>query len=242
MSKSRGVQRQHATALERHPKSAAIIRDIVNRRGTYPVIGRRHGISVTQITLWVQRSLAVYVQETAKRKSMRTVEGLLAKLESITEKVDQDIAAFHDYLADPDDPSKLWMGLQAEEIIAHYETEKEVPDGKGGLRTVTTRRKSQMSELIQRQADQGRHVFDITVKRDDTRRLYHDAMRLALEVIDRVAKLQGMMKDVHINVNRTEVYLGVIAEVRKAVQGVPGAVEAISAYIEKNADMDPPDA
>jgi hypothetical protein len=230
---SKCLRAPQATSIDTHERREAILKDIENDRGTSAQIARRYGLHPNTIRQLRHAMLSTALAENRKARSLRTAEGILLKLESMMTKVDEDIDAFREYLADPRDPKKLWMGLQAEEVVAHYdqETGEEYKDGS----PKTKRRTSQLSELIARLGEEGKSAFEFTIKRDDTRRLYHDAMRLALEVIDRVTYLQKLGGQTNVNVNRTEiaVFFADITEVLK--DAFPEAHAAVVARFEEKA-------
>jgi hypothetical protein len=212
---SRHLRAPQATVIDTHPRRAAILKDIEDDRGTDAQIGRRHGISAGTVRQYRQKWVAEVLAQRRAARGMRTVDGLLTKLEEMADRAARNIAAFEEYLKDPNDPTKIWMGLQAEEVVAHYDQDTGEVTKAGA--PITRRKTTQLSVLIAQMAESGKSAFEFTVKRDDTRRLYHDAMRLAMEVIDRVAYLQKMGGEVKINTSRTEIWSFVMSDILRAL-------------------------
>ena len=230
---SRHLRAPQATVIDTHERRAAILKDIEEDRGTDAQIGRRYGIHATTIRQYRQKWVAEVLAQRRAARGMRTVDGLLTKLEEMADRAAKNITAFETYLADPSDPSKIWMGLQAEEVVAHYD--QDTGEVKKDGSTITRRKTTQLSILIAQMAESGKSAFEFTVKRDDTRRLYHAAMRLAMEVIDRVAYLQKMGGEVKINISRTEIWSFVMSDIIKALAPYPEAREAVVAAFEEKA-------
>lgn len=120
---SNNLRAPQATVIDTHARREAILKDIENDRGSSAQIARRYGVSVAAIRQYRHNWLVELLAEKRKERGLRSAEGILSKLESIAAKVDEDIDSFRSYLADPNDPKKLWMGLQAEEVVAHYDQE-----------------------------------------------------------------------------------------------------------------------
>jgi hypothetical protein len=222
-----------ASVIDTHERRLAILKDIENDRGTSAQIARRYGISVQAIRQKRAYIIRELVSKTRSDRDLRTAEGIMAKLDTQIEICDQIQTAMKAYLSDPDDPTKIWMGLQAEEVVAHYdeETGEERKDGT----PITKRKKSMLSELVKRFESQGKSSFEFTVKRDDTRKLYMDSVKMIGEVLDRFAKIQGLIKGVHVSISRTETWSFVMADIIKATEKYPEAREAIVAMFEEKA-------
>ena len=230
---SRHLRAPQATVIDTHPRRAAILKDIEDDRGTNAQIGRRNGVSANTVSQYRQKWVAEVLAQRRAARGMRTVDGLLTKLEEMADRAAKNITAFEDYLKDPNDPTKIWMGLQAEEVVAHYDQDTGEVTKAGA--PITRRKTTQLSVLIAQMAESGKSAFEFTVKRDDTRRLYHDAMRLAMEVIDRVAYLQKMGGEVKINISRTEIWCFVMSDIIAALAPFPEAREAVVAMFEQKA-------
>ena len=233
---SKGLRAPQASVIDKHERRAAILKDIENDRGTDAQIGRRYNLSATTVRALRSRMMKELVAASRSSRDLRTAEGIMAKLDTQIEKAGRIQDAMEAYLADPDDPKKLWMGLQAEEIVAHYdeETGEERKDGT----PITKRKKTMLSELVKRFEVQGRSSFEFTVKRDDTRKLYMDSIRIILEVLDRFAKIQGLIKDVHVSISRTETWSFVMADIIKALANYPEAKESVVAMFEEKARLE----
>jgi hypothetical protein len=234
---SKGLRAPQASVIDKHEHRAAMLKDIENERGSEKAIARRYGLAVTTIRQLKMRMFKELIEEKRRGRDLKTAEGIMAKLGEQVEKVAKITEAMEAYLADPDDPTKLYMGLQAEDVVAHYEQDTGEVRKDGSV--ITKRKKTQLSELIKRFEDTGKSSFEFTIKRDDTRRLYHDAIRLNLEIMDRFAKIQGLMPNVNVNITRTEVAQYFFADLRVALESFPGAIEAVTAKFEEKAEETP---
>jgi transposase-like protein len=160
--------------VELHPQRERIIKDIINARGSLNAIARRYGIGPRTIWYYLQTVLKVQAEKADKDRSLRTADGLMAKLESeITrmEQLDESITA---YLRDPDDPTKFTNDVQADDVTVVYSDYD--PDDEDGKKFI--RRRGMLSELL-KQVALGRpdKPFDIQIKREDSRRLFIDVHR-----------------------------------------------------------------
>ena len=230
---SKNLRAPQASVIDKHERRSAILKDIENDRGTDAQIGRRHGISATTVRQLRSRMMKELVAASRSSRDLRTAEGIMARLDKQIEMAEQIQTAMQEYLRDPDDPTKLWMGLQAEEVVAHYD--EETGEVKKDGTPITKRKKSMLSELVKRFDAEGKSSFEFTVKRDDTRKLYLDSIESIGRVLDRFAKIQGLMPDVHVNITRTEVAQYFFADLRVALQAFPGAIEAVTAQFEEKA-------
>ena len=229
---SRHLRAPQATVIDKHPLRDSILKDLASERHqSDAVLARKYKISVASIRSYRCKIMAEYIAEHRKDRGLRTVDRILTKLEKTMDDADEISAAMKLLLRDPNDPTKLWMGLQAEEVVAHYDqdTGEKTKDG----RPITRRKASQLSELVARLGQEGKSAFEFTVKRDDSRRIYLQTIETILKVADRLIFLQKLGGEVKEIVNRVEVVNVLLVEVLPAVEHIPGAKEAIVSWFEQ---------
>jgi septal ring factor EnvC (AmiA/AmiB activator) len=222
-----------------HPQREKIVRDLINARGSLQAIANRYSISKKAVWNYMKDVLTIQAKAAEKERGLRTAEGLMAKLESEIEKMEKLDDSITLYLRDPDDPTRFTNDVQADDVLIVYSDYD--PDDETGKRF--TRRRGMLSELL-KTAMRGRpdRPFDIQIKREDSRRLFIDVHRAIGDELDRLAKILGLIKDVRIQISRTEVWSFVMGDIIKALEKFPDAKEALTVFWEKKALEIPEDA
>jgi len=218
--------------VDTHPDREKIIRDIVNRRGSFGTIAKRYGLKPRHITGYVRSVFEKNAPKLASGTTLQTAEGIMAKLQESVDQLTMLSKAADQFLRDPDDPTKYTMDAQASDIDVVYTHDEEVDDGKGGTKIIKSRRRATLSELVRIHVPTG---FQIMVKRDDPRRIFIELHRAIGEELDRFAKLIGAIKDTKVEISKTVVFNLFWSDVSKALQNVPGAIEALSTTFEEKA-------
>ncbi|RYG57149.1 hypothetical protein EON80_28595 [bacterium] len=147
---------------------------------------------------------------------------LIAELQKCIERVNLLSDACDDWLRDPDDPNRYFVGARSEDIKVVYEEEKE---GK------TIRKKAPLSELLAR--IEGRYTITaVETKHADPRELLlksYDRLESRLEL---VAKLLGMINDAPtVNITINPQWLELRAVIVQSLKDYPEARLSVAAAL-----------
>lgn len=233
-------QRGSGYAVQAHPQRDRIVRDLLSGKWTMTAVAKRYGLLPDSVTNYVKNALSKELSEDREERSLRTAKGIMAKIEQEISKLELLGDALDEYLRDPDDPTKLSGDVVAEDIVVLYKVPDPDSPGDENHPPKTIRRKSRLSELITAHLTGSlMGPFDIQIRRDDARRLYIELHRAIGEELDRLAKILGLVKDVKINISRTESWSFIMQDILIATERFPEAREAIIARFEEKSQEAP---
>lgn len=142
-------------------------------------ISKLYGMSRDVIRRHKNECLGELLQEVVKEKQLAG-DSLIKQVEADIDMVHKLVRACDEWLTDPDDPSKYFLGPRGEEIEITYQ-EKDT----GTDRLLPTMRKASLQEMIDTVEKNGHFVVrNITTKHADPREL----------LLKAIAKLEGIVK------------------------------------------------
>ena len=174
-----------------HPDKAKIDKALIKGK-SYRVIASQFGLSQAAIGRYMTGKLMPKVAKAQAVRLLQSGGDLLDLLEGYIRTADKMIKAAEEYLQDPDNPDKLYLGPKAEEVeITYTETvgEKTVK-GKGSLQ-----------ELIDKIEDQGIRVGFVRYKHEDPRRTILNSANTLTKQIELFGRIHGDIKNVSLNIS-----------------------------------------
>lgn len=227
------------SSLDEHPQKEQIIRDIIAQK-SYNDIKKTYGIdSVKTIKTFISNRILFPAAQANTEAKQDSRELVMAKLDEIQGYLSKLIKSCDEWLTDPDLPDKYFLGDRADEVYVVYT--EEIPIGDSG-KTKTVRRKEKLQKMVDAVMDSpkyfGSQLEYVQTNRTDTRKLMLDALRVAQQQVELIAKITGEMHEITMAVDVYGVVLPhVISIVQKATDGRPDIQKQIYEGLAEIADI-----
>lgn len=200
--------------LDKHPQKRQIIQDLVMQK-PYRDIAKKYGVSGTTLKLWAKEQLIKSLIEDQKI-------GLTAReqLEWLNGELQKILKACKRELCNPDDPTDYDFAPATQDITIQYIRSY---DEKGRMI------KESLEDLEERLHNNGVLPLKIYCTKTDTRRILLEAMKLAQNNIETIAKITGELSEISINqqINQVNIDLSgvilpkIMEAIRDATDGNP---------------------
>ena len=206
--------------IDGHPKQTQINNAII--RGTsYREIGEKYGLSKSTISNYVKGFLSQDVTKAQYERELRNGESVLAEINDIMKNLRKMVNACDEYLQDPDDPDKYYVGPRGEDIDVSY-LDYTVIDEQHPVRM-----KKSLQELIE-EVQTGKEIINTQYKFRDPRQLLLDTANAINKQLELLARIQGQIKDITINITHTTVWIEIQQIILDATKGFPEVREKIA--------------
>lgn len=204
------------SSLDDHPKKEQIIRDILAQK-PYNAIKKAYNLnSVNVLRTFISNRLIFPTAQANIEAKQDTREIIMAKLDEIQGYLTKLINACDEWLTDPNNKDKYFLGDRADELSVVWLEEQ--ANGK-----VAKKRDSLQHLLdIALDTERGKALQYVQTGRTDTRKLMLESLRVAQQQVELIAKITGEMHEISMAVDVYGVVLPhVIAVINKATDGRP---------------------
>lgn len=198
--------------IDIHPDREKIVKALVEGR-PYGEIVKQHGTSKASLSRYMRQKLMPQAAEAMLVRDMRDAGTLLEEIGRVMERVQLMYDACDEYLRDPVDPRKYTLGPRAEEITVS------VLEDLGG--DEKRRRSMDLQALIDEIRGAGKEVLSLRYKHADPRKLLLDAARTLNQQLELLARIQGQIKDVTVNITNAPVWIQLQQLILDATKGQP---------------------
>ena len=179
----------NAYTIDKHPKKKAIVRDILKGIPDH-TIALKYGIADMNVRRYRNGKLMKLCAEVLA-EDRNDAEQLLTRIEPIIRKVEVMYEAYDEWLQDPDNNSRYFIGPRSDEVLivsTHIET-----DSKGNGRTI--REKHPLSYWISEIEGKGEEIVSLQWNAQDPRALFLKTAETLTKQLDFLAKIQGLVKE-----------------------------------------------
>lgn len=186
-------------AIDMHPQRDEIIQDILEGKSRAS-IRKKYGLSNDSVIKnFLEKRLMVPLAEKKLEKRDESAAVLQEKLDMIQSYLDKLIASCDEFLTDPRNPGKYYMGDRADELIVVYEREEELDDGK----VIRKRYSDDLQTLLNRALRNDEIALQVKSTRMDIRKLLLDTLSVSQKQIEMIGRITGQMQDilVHADIN-----------------------------------------
>lgn len=202
---------QRPSIIDDHPQKEKIIKDILTQV-PYLQIKKKYNLSsVDVVKRFVENRLIPSAASHMSKSREETSKDIMSYLDNIQSYLSKIINAADEWLSDPDRPDRYFMGDRSEELMVVYVR----PAKEGGK---VEKRKARLQDLIDEVFRSDEYsdcaVQYVQTSRQDTRRIMLDALRLAQQQVELIARITGQMHDIVLSV---DVYGVVIPQVVKII-------------------------
>jgi hypothetical protein len=209
-----------------------IDRLIVSGKYADRLIALKFGVSMSSVKRHRIGHLPKYLAHTAKARELVEKDKILEEIEDMVHEVRMLFDACHEYLLDPEDPTRYALGPRSHEIEVIYEVEEVTEKGT----TKTHREKALLSELLQKT---GVPVVLLRWKIADPRKLILEASERLEHIIETIADISGFIprnpESPQTTINMQVIYQ-LMPNIITALKAFPEALAAIMAELEKAKD------
>jgi len=182
--------------VEQHPQRQQIVRALARGESFRDVAGR-FGISRSALHRFLKNKLIARAAETRAELILNDGKDILDEINKIMVRVQKMWNACDEWLSDPNNSEKYYLGPRADELSVVY---LEKIDDKW-----VTRRN--ILSTILHEKDENIAVSSVHYRHADPRRLFLETARVLAIQLELLAKISGEIKDVTINIINTPVWI-----------------------------------
>lgn len=156
--------------IEEHPQRDLIDKAIIERR-TQKSISEEFGVSQPSISQYIWKHFAEHKARADLERDVSHGEFVLRHMMRMLDTLEKMRQSLIEYLQDPEDPSKFWMGPRANEIEVVYDAPRKNDAG-------VFRERTKLSTLLEEIRDMHPEyeLVEINVKTSDARKLMLDVV------------------------------------------------------------------
>jgi hypothetical protein len=170
-----------------HPQRGAIDRALVEGQSAPQIAAKYREISDDAVRRHAESHIPPALAKAAADSEGRTAAATLEQLDRCIQRINLLFDACHEWLTDPDDPSRYYIGPRSEDLQVVYTAQ----DAEGK----PVRRKARLSELLNRVAGVAPEVRLVETKHADPRELVLDTARRLEGQTELLARIVGQLKD-----------------------------------------------
>lgn len=201
-----------------HPQRTQIVKALIKGE-PYSKIVERFGTSKASLSRFLNQHLLPSMAKEEARREFKDVETLLAEVNTVMERVRKMYDACDEYLQDPTDPSRYYLGPRAEEVQVVYIRQ----EGEH-----TFKLKDNLYNLLERALQENQKLIHVQWKHADPRKLLLDTAQTLNRQLELLAKLRGMIKDIQINIQNMPVWIQLKQLILDATNNHPDVRKSIA--------------
>jgi hypothetical protein len=211
-------------AVEEHPKKTQIIKSLISGVSQRNV-AKQYGLTLSAIHRYLETRLKDVAARAVTERTLTDGNSVLTEIEKIMHRMRLLYDACHEYLQDPKNPDKYFLGPHAEEVDIAYKTYDE--DGK------VTDSKTATLDAILKEIGTGKRIESIRYRYSDPRKLIIETADALGRQLELISKIQGLVQDVSINISRIESWSDIKVAIFDVTKDSPEIREALVARLAK---------
>jgi len=213
--------------LDTHPKRTQIIRDLIKGEIPQKQIAKKYGVARATLTNYMRDHIAERAAEAAVERNLNNGEEILKAINQVMDRAQKMYDACDEYLTDPKDPKKYFLGPRADEVEIVYEYIVE-----SGDKEFVKKERDSLKNMLDRL--KGKDVVGVKYKYADPRELLLKTATVLNRQLELVARIQGEIKEqVQVNIYNNPQFIQVQQIVLKATEKHPEVREAIVKELNK---------
>lgn len=181
-----------------HPQRAKIVKALI-RGESYRDIAGRFGVSKSALSRYMLKHLVPQAAKALAIREIKDGDDYVTALDQITKRVQKEYDACDEYLRDPDNPDKYYLGPRAEDVQVVF-VEKS-SNGK------EIRRKESLWDMVSLALGENQHAVGTYWKHADPRKLLLDTAKTLNDQLKLLATIRGQIKDLTINISSSPVFI-----------------------------------
>lgn len=213
-------------AIEQHPQRAQIIQALIKGNLSQTEISRRYGVNRQSVNRYLHQNLEGRAAAAALAQDRYLGTKLLDEIDQVVSRVRKMYDAADSYLRDCKDPTKYDLGPRAADIMVTYVASLS-PKGAPILDKETLQ-----NLILKTEKD----CIAISYRIADPRKLLLETANTLTGQLELIARIQGKIKDVVMNVTMSQSLIRMRDAVVKATEDYPEIREKIIHEIERAAE------
>ena len=205
--------------LDTHPKRKQIINAIIRGEKSQREIAKQYGVNRSTLTNYVRDNLAERAAKAAIERDLNNGEEILKEIDRVMERAQKMLDACDEYLTDPNDPKKYYLGPRADEVEIVYEYTVQ-----SGDKEIVKKERDTLKNMLDRL--KGKDVVGVKYKYSDPRDLLLKAAHALYKPLELMARIQ-------VNIYNNPQFIQLQQIILKATEGHPEVREAIVKELNK---------
>lgn len=211
-------------SIDEHPKKKQIIKAICEGKESLRSIAAQYELSLSAARRYIEERISEKVATAKTEQDKADGKAVLEQLDAIMSRMRKLYDACDEWLQDPNNPDRYFLGPRANEVDIVYQEQ----DG-DKLRTS----RASLETILGRMRDTSMFPVEVKYRYADPRKLIIDNAQALTKQLELLAKIEGAVKDTVINVTINEKYLALKAIIIQATKGHPDVQARIAELIEK---------
>ena len=183
-------------------------------------IARLYGVGYESLRRHLRNHLAARMIKMAEKKELAGVGEIIQPLIIRKQQVEMMLDACHEYLIDPENPNRYYLGPRSEDVDVVY---LDNLDGKPVIKRAT------LSELLEKT---GRTIISTRYRHADPRKLILEAVKALDGVLMTVSVIAGYVKPADKITNVQVNIMAMLPNVMEALDKYPEAKQAVLKKLE----------
>jgi hypothetical protein len=178
--------------VDTHPDRDKIIKAIIRGETSLRNIGKQYGVSIACLAGYLKDKLAAQSAKVLAKEEDKNGANLLQRIETIMVRMQKLYDACDDYLQDPENGERYYLGPRAHEMNVVYET-------RSGKKTM--RKKATLSRLLEQLAKKKMDPVEVYTKYADPRKLIIDTASVLSKQLELIGKITQQLPQADTTVN-----------------------------------------
>jgi predicted transcriptional regulator len=213
--------------LDTHPKRTQIVNALIKGEMSQTQIAKKYGIAKATLNKYMKEHLAERAAKAAVERNLNNGEEILKEIGRAMEKAQKMLDACDEYLTDPKDPKKYYLGPRADEVEIIYEYTVQ-----SGDKEYTKKERDTLKNMLDRL--KGKDVVGVKYKYSDPRDLLLKAAHALYKPLELMARIQGEIKEqVQVNIYNNPQFVQLQQIVLKATEKHPEVRDSIIEELNK---------
>lgn len=210
---------------ERRAIQREMAQDVSNLR-----IAKKYGIAESTVREYKKTRLPQVLAEHEKARDLANAGGIIERCKDVLERMLKAADAADEWLTDPTNPNKYSLDPRGDEVmVVYYQTVK------SGKKLKRIRHKARLQVLLDRISRRSNaDIEEIYIRCADPRDLLLKAADRIYNGLELIARIQGQIKEIQINVTNTTAWVLIKKLTVKVLHKYP---EALKEYVLGVADI-----
>ena len=207
--------------VEIHPQKKKIISALVRGKGSLREIALQYGVTHGSLHRFLKDRLAPQIAKRRAAEQVRDGETAVNQINKVMVRVQKMYDACDEYLQDPEDPDKYYLGPRGDEIMVDYYMYDQ--EGKN-----ITRFKDTLQNIINQL--RGTNVTETRYKYADPRRLLLETAKVLNTQLELLARISGELKNINVSIIGTAVWIQIQQIILDATKEHPEIRRRLAGY------------
>jgi len=171
------------STIEQHPKRKEIERDLADGSKTLGQISKKYGLTQSSVHRYLHTQFVDKASKAKEVQQMRDGDRIYEEIRKVMERTQKMYDACDEFLTDPEDPGKYWLGPRASEVdVAFFYKDDE-------KRNIIRKRLDEVWSTIESEGE--RVIVEMDYRRKDPRELLLKTAVVLNRQLELIAEVLG---------------------------------------------------